>query len=155
MSGFAIEHVPAPVPEVVALIDRHFALMRSQSPEESCHVMPAGALFGDGTYVCALRTADGVLQGMGALRPLSPDHGELKSMHTKAEARGLGIGAAVLTHLIATARDMGMTRVSLETGSEAPFASARRLYERHGFTYCPPFGSYRDDPISVFMTRTV
>jgi putative acetyltransferase len=51
------------------------------------------------------------------------------------------------------ARGAGLTRLSLETGSLEGSAAARRLYERAGFTYCPPFGSYADDPMSVFMTR--
>lgn len=155
MSGFLVEHVTAPTPEVVALIDRHFALMRAQSPEESCHVMPSDSLFGAGIHLCALRGADSGLLGLGALKTLDRWHGEVKSMHTSSEARGLGVGATILRHLLETARSQGMTRVSLETGFDPAFASARRLYERHGFTFCPPFGSYADDPLSVFMTRTL
>jgi putative acetyltransferase len=45
-----------------------------------------------------------------------------------------------------------MSRLSLETGSWAYFAPARALYERHGFVECAPFGEYREDPNSVFMT---
>lgn len=55
-------------------------------------------------------------------------------------------------HLITEAADRGVTRLSLETGSMAFFAPARRLHERHGFVYCGPFGDYRADPRSVFMT---
>jgi putative acetyltransferase len=155
VSAFLIEHVTEPMPEVVALIERHFALMRSQSPAESCHVMAPDALFSAGAFIFALRNPEGDVLGMGALKPLDADHAELKSMHTKSEARGLGVGAALVTHLLDKARAMGLTRVSLETGSEGVFAPARRLYERFGFTYCPPFGDYVEDPLSVFMTRTL
>lgn len=58
-------------------------------------------------------------------------------------------------HVLDEARARGLQRVSLETGAEEFFAPARRLYERFGFTSCPPFGAYRDDPLSVFYTRAL
>jgi GNAT superfamily N-acetyltransferase len=53
----------------------------------------------------------------GALKQLSRDHGEVKSMHTIAAARRKGVGSAVLQHIIAFARSRGISRLSLETGS--------------------------------------
>jgi putative acetyltransferase len=47
---------------------------------------------------------------------------------------------------------MGLSRLSLETGSWPYFSAAREFYGRHGFVECPPFGSYLPDPNSVFMT---
>ena len=73
-------------------------------------------------------------------------------MHTAAAARGRGVAGAMLSHLVATARSRGMSRLSLETGSSDYFAPARALYRRHGFVECPPFADYRPDPYSVFMT---
>jgi len=58
----------------------------------------------------------------------------------------------MLRHIIATARQMGFSRLSLETGSWQYFIPARELYRRHGFIECPPFASYVSDPNSVFMT---
>ena len=154
MRRFQIDPVVAPTWDVADLIHRHGELMRSQTPLESCHVMTAEELFATGAYVFAVRH-EGDMLGIAALKPLDVTHGELKSMHTKAEARGSGVGSALVQRVIAEAQTLGMTRISLETGSEAVFAPARRLYERHGFSYCPPFASYVEDPLSVFMTRTV
>ena len=50
------------------------------------------------------------------------------------------------------ARKRGLGGLWLETGSEEFFAPARRLYARAGFVECGPFGSYRPDPLSTFMT---
>ncbi|WP_439124254.1 GNAT family N-acetyltransferase [Marivita sp.] len=152
--GFRIDPIVAPTWDVAELVNRHFDMMRAQTPSESCHVMSADDLFAAGAHVFALRDDDTML-GIGALKPLSADHGELKSMHTKAEARGRGVGSALVQHILTKGTDLGLLRISLETGSEDPFAPARRLYERHGFTYCAPFGDYVDDPLSVFMTRTL
>ncbi|MBY5934744.1 GNAT family N-acetyltransferase [Tateyamaria omphalii] len=141
-------------PDVQALLGRHFALMRSQSPAESCHVMEPDTLLEAGATLYAARDGDAVL-GVGALTVIAPGHGELKSMHTAAEARGRGVARAVLAALMSEARAQGLTRLSLETGSAEVFAPARALYAAHGFEECPPFGDYVLDPLSVFMTRTL
>jgi len=65
---------------------------------------------------------------------------------------GQGVAAALLRHILDEAHSRGYRRLSLETGSMREFAPARTLYERHGFSYCPPFGDYGDDANSVFMT---
>ena len=89
---------------------------------------------------------------MGALKPISEDHGELKSMHVIDEARGRGLARGLLRHLIEEARAAGMSRVSLETGSQQAFGAARALYRAEGFRECPPFADYGPDPNSVFLT---
>jgi putative acetyltransferase len=93
------------------------------------------------------------LLGIGALQRLSPDHGEVKSMHTSSDARRRGIGSAMLLHIIDAARAAGMHRLSLETGAWDYFVAARALYEKHGFAVCEPFGDYSPHESSVFMTR--
>ena len=96
---------------------------------------------------------DSQLVGVGALKELTPDHGEVKSMRTSPEALGRGVGSVLLTHIVAEARRRGYTRLSLETGSTEPFAAALRLYERDGFVPCGPFGDYQDTPFTRFFTR--
>jgi hypothetical protein len=59
---------------------------------------------------------------------------------------------AILAHIIDVAKLRGYERLSLETGSFDAFLPARKLYESSGFTYCGPFGDYRDDPLSSFMS---
>ena len=73
-------------------------------------------------------------------------------MHTEQAYRRNGVASALLGYIIAEVRQMGLQRLSLETGSWPYFAPARALYSRHGFVECPPFGSYVADPNSVFMT---
>ncbi len=92
---------------------------------------------------------------MGALKHLSASHGEVKSMHVRADRRGEGLADAILGYILDAAREAGLTRVSLETGSQEAFAPARAFYSRHGFAPCPPIEGYMEDPNSVFMTRRV
>ncbi len=133
------------------LLLTHLDLMRSSSPEESCHVMDPDSLLDAGAVLLAARVGETVL-GVGALKPLSAEHGELKSMHTSAAARGRGVARAILRSLIEEARALNLSRLSLETGSAEMFAPARALYAGHGFEPCPPFEGYSEDPLSVFMT---
>jgi putative acetyltransferase len=76
-------------------------------------------------------------------------------MHVLNEHRGQGHSRVMLAHLVAAAQAAGVTRLSLETGSQDAFRPARVLYEKAGFTECPPFGAYVLDPMSIFMTRAL
>ena len=58
----------------------------------------------------------------------------------------------MLAQILAEARARGYSRLSLETGSMTEFKPAQKLYESFGFSYCGPFGSYKEDPHSTFMT---
>ena len=137
--------------EVVALLGQHLDEMHSHTPAESVHALDVDSLRGDGvTFWSAW--SDGTLAGCGALKQLDPTHAEIKSMRTANAFRGRGVASLVLAHMLGVARARGYRRVSLETGSNPPFAAARRLYERHGFTYVEPFGDYEPDPWSVFMS---
>jgi len=147
-----IEREDPATPDVVALLEQHLAVTKDTAPPESCHALDAEELRAPHITFLAARDSDGTLLGMGALADLGSAHGEIKSMHTAAGTRGRGIATAVLTRLVEVARESGHTRVSLETGTQDFFAPAHRLYERHGFTECGPFGSYVPDPHSRFYT---
>ena len=138
-------------PRVIELLHVHLLRARAETAPGSAHALDLSGLRSpDVTFWCAW---DGdSLAGVGALKRLSADHGEVKSMHTAEAMRRKGAGAAILRHIIAAAQERGMSRLSLETGSWPYFAPARALYARHGFVECPPFGDYRPDPNSVFMT---
>ena len=138
-------------PEIAELLATHVAFCRATSPPESTHVLDLDALRAPGiTFWSGWDGAS--LLGCAALKELDADHGEVKSMHTAARHRGRGVGLALLRQIVAEARSRGYRRLSLETGSMEAFASARALYGRFGFVECGPFGDYRLDPNSVFMT---
>ena len=141
-------------PQVAALLRLHLEEMHGWSPPESVHAMPIERL--RATDVTFYSAWDGAaLAGFGALKQIDARHGELKSMRVHPNYRGLGVGQAILDHLLVEARARGYTRVSLETGRPEPFLPARRLYEANGFVQCPPFGAYVADDFSICMTRTL
>jgi putative acetyltransferase len=138
-------------PRIVELLATHLRTMRAVSPPESVHALDIEQLRQADLSIWAV-WCDGALCAIGALRRLTAGHGEIKSMHTHASARRRGAATALLAHILATARAEGLTRLSLETGSQPEFFAARALYSRYGFGECPPFGDYVLDPNSVFMT---
>jgi putative acetyltransferase len=139
-------------PRVRALLEHHVKSARAATAPGSDHALDVeGLRVPDITFWAAWD--DDALVGVGALKRLSDDHGEIKSMHTVRDRRRRGVGSAMLLHIIDAARAMGMSRLSLETGSWEYFVPARELYKRHGFVECSPFGEYVPDPNSVFMCR--
>ena len=138
-------------PQVQALLAHHVQSARGQTDPDSAHALDGDGLRSPDVTFWAVWDGDRVI-ATGALRRLSASHGEIKSMHTVASSRGQGIGSAMLRQIVSEARRKGMSRLSLETGVQPFFAPARALYRRHGFAPCPPFGAYRPDPNSVFMT---
>jgi putative acetyltransferase len=138
-------------PEVRALLGEHLSNMHELSPPESVHALDiTGLQSPDVTFWTVWEGP--VLLGCGALKELDPGHGEVKSMRTPRQLRRRGAGRAVLTHIINEARRRGYNRLSLETGSMEAFKPAQELYASFGFAFCEPFGTYRPDPNSAFMT---
>ena len=138
-------------PEIAKLLQAHVDFCRRSSPPESTHVLDLEALRSPAiTFWSAW--GDGTLLGCAAMKELDPLHGEIKSMHTLAQRRRAGVAVGLLGYMVEVARSRSYRRLSLETGSMAAFAPARALYARFGFVTCAPFGDYRLDPNSVFMT---
>jgi putative acetyltransferase len=138
-------------PRVVDLLQTHVTSAREQTAPGSAHALDLARLKLSDISVWTI-WEDQTLAGVGALKRLSDDHGEVKSMHTAQVMRGKGLGGAMLRHIIAAAKAAGFARLSLETGSWEYFDPARRLYREHGFVECPPFADYVLDRNSVFMS---
>lgn len=137
--------------DVQCLLAFHFAQMRSVSPPEACHVLAIAGLRDPAVTFWSLREGKRLL-GVGALKQLCADHGEVKSMRTAPESLGRGAGKAMLDHIIGEAERRGYRRLSLETGCTGEFTAALRLYERRGFVPCGPFGGYSNTPFTLFFT---
>ena len=141
-------------PAVAALLEEHLKDMRAASPPESKHALDLDGLRKPGITFWTAWDGD-LLVGCGALKELDPTHGEIKSMRTTAAYRGRGVASATLGRITDEAARRGYRRLSLETGSGDFFAPARALYAKFGFVVCEPFGEYKPDPNSCFMTKSI
>jgi putative acetyltransferase len=137
-----------------ALIATHLSGMHESSPPESVHALDHDALTHD-TIAFWSAWAGDELAGIGALKTLDAERGEIKSMRVDDRFRGAGVGRALLRHIVAEARARGMRSLWLETGTPADFEPAQRLYASEGFVVCAPFDGYAEDPFSLFMTKAL
>jgi putative acetyltransferase len=140
--------------EVVALVEYHLRSMHEISPPDSVFALDLSGLKHPSVMFWTLWDGDDLL-GMGGLKELDATQGEIKSMRTAPTALRRGVGARMLDHILEEARARGYRRLSLETGSNAPFAPAWAMYERAGFVPCGPFGAYVDTAFSRYFTREV
>ena len=132
-----------------ALLHASHALMESLFPPEDNHYLSIDALCVPEVHFFAARDGDAVL-GCGAFKVMG-DYGEVKSMFTAEAGRGKGVASAVLNAIEAQARDLGLKDLKLETGDL--LHAAHKLYAKHGFTICSPFGDYTENKSSVFMEK--
>lgn len=138
-------------PEIKELLEAHLELMCAITPPESVHALDLDGLRASEVTFWTMWIDDALLC-CGALKEIGPTHGEIKSMHTAARARGIGLARKMVEHILGEARSRNYTRLSLETGSFDAFIPARTLYADFGFQMTEPFGDYELDPNSAYMT---
>lgn len=112
-------------------------------PEPSVFAAP------DGHFVVAFDNGRPV--ACGGLARYDERGGEIRRMYVDPEARGRGLGRAVLIALEDAARALGYEALRLETGDRQP--EALRLYASAGFEPSPTYGPYEDDPRSVCFQK--
>ena len=137
---------------IAEFLSEHLRSLAEVSPPESRHALDLDELRKpEITFWSAFQ--GGELVGCGALKELSLEHGEIKSMRTGKAHLRQGVASLLLRHIISEAKRRDYRRLSLETGSMDYFKPAHTIYRKFGFTNCPPFANYGPDPNSVFMTR--
>ena len=138
-------------PRVQALLALHLAASRANTPAGFAFALDLSGLRVPQIRFFSAWEGEALL-GVGALKRLSPDHGEVKSMRTAEAALRRGVARAVLRHIVAQAGAAGMARLSLETGTGPYFQPALTLYLAEGFTPCGPFGDYAASAENRFLT---
>ncbi len=140
--------------ELAQVLQAHWLFCTSSTPIEHVYALDASKLFSPDITVFGARI-DGELVGVGAIRKLDEEHAELKSMHTLAKSRGLGVGKAMVAHIEDFARSIEIKRMSLETGTNEAFKPARELYESLGYQSCEAFGEYVLSEDNMCMTKLI
>ena len=144
-----IERSDPKEPQATALLQASHAMMQSLFPPEDNSFLSIEELCAEEVFFFTARKGTQVL-ATGAL-VVKTGYGEIKSMFVDPNARGQGVGDAILRALHDVAREKGLGSLKLETGNS--LHAALRLYARHGFTPCGPFGDYIANESSIFMTK--
>jgi putative acetyltransferase len=138
--------------DVLRLVRVHREWSLRQTPREFSFSVEPQAVAEAGITLFSVRSLGGELLGIAGLKQLDDHHGEIKTMHVAARARGRGVGRMLLEAVLEEARRRGCTRVSLEPGTGEPFRPARSLYESYGFGPSEPFGDYSNTEYNQCMT---
>ena len=140
--------------EVNKLLKKHFIELRSVSPEGSTHVLDIDGLKNTSIKFWSL-WEENELVGCGALKFLEANHGEFKSIRVADDFRKKGYGKKIIYHLISESKEIGIKKLSVETGSGNFFLPARKLFTSCGFKPCDPFAHYKLDPNSCYFNLII
>ena len=138
--------------DVKALIRQADELMRASYPAESNHLDGIRAL--SQSNVCFVgKFIHDELAGIGAVKIMRDDgqYGEIKRVFVDPGHRGRQLAMAIMRFLEQYLLDSDIELARLETGNRQHAAIA--LYQKLGYRTRAPFGTYRDDPLSVFMEK--
>ena len=141
-------------PQVNELLTKHFIELRSVSPPGSTHVLDIPGLKDSTIRFWSLWDGENLV-GCGALKILEKEHGEFKSIRVANKFRKNGMGEKIISHLIDQAKQFGIKKISIETGSGDFFAPARNLFKKFGFKECKPFAHYKEDPNSCYYSLNI
>lgn len=132
------------------LLALHLKGMHATSPPGSVFALDFTGLTAPGVTVWSAWSGERIA-GIGALKLLGDGTAEVKSMRTHPDFLRQGVAAALLEQVIAVARENGVRRLSLETGSGDAFEPALAMYRRRGFVDGGAFADYRPNPFSQFL----
>lgn len=111
---------------LIAALSHELNLQRG----DGAAVLPASIGQPQGIFVMAWLGDRAI--GCGGVHPLSRDLGEIAAMYVIPEARGLGVGRAILLHLQSRARQLCYRTLRVEAGVDA--VPMLRLCDAFGFT---------------------
>lgn len=137
-------------PQTRDLLALHLAGMHDNTPAGHVFALDLSGLMAPEIEVWTVHQLDRVA-GIGALKHLNDQAGELKSMRTHPDFLRQGVASALLDHLIHRARSVGMKTLSLETGRGASFEPALALYQTRGFQPGEAFGDYEASEFNQFF----
>lgn len=157
MSATALAVAPEDprTPDARALVGALDAYLDALYPPENNYLLDVESLRDPAVTFFVARAGGhaGEALGCAALRALDGSTGELKRMYVRPEARGRGVGGALLDAVEARARALGLAQLKLETGTAQPEALA--LYRARGFARCEPFGEYAAHPLNEFYAKAL
>lgn len=132
------------------LLRLHLAGMQAGSPAGHVFALDLSGLKAPNVTVWSAWSG-GRIAGIGALKDLGDGTGEVKSMRTHPGFLRQGVGAALLEQIVTAARERGMSRLSLETGSGPAFEPALALYRKRGFVDGEAFSDYVRSHFNQFL----
>ena len=121
-------------------------------PSESRHGYSVERLLAERVAFFLIRE-NGTPAGCGGVKLVGTAYAEVKRIYVRPKFRGLGLARLIVNHLADHAQRHGIRVLRLETGIHQQAAIC--LYENMGFQRIPPFGEYKEDPLSRFYEKPI
>jgi len=119
-------------------------------PPESNHLVDVSKLAGKDYYFIAAMD-EGQPRAIASFKRREEGYVEIKRLYVPEKFRGCKLASRLMDALEKKARQEGFGEARLETGIHQQ--AALMLYEKRGYEKSDPFGSYKEDPLSVFMRK--
>ena len=147
-----VEESPDTLDSIQLINELDAQLTSHDYPQESRHAFSVDKLLRENVAFFVIRY-NGAPAGCGGIKLFDNGYGEVKRMYVRPEYRGLGLAKGILKRLTHHALMNGINVLRLETGIHQ--VEAIGLYESFGFEQRAPFGTYKEDPMSVYFELTV
>jgi putative acetyltransferase len=118
-------------------------------PAESNHLDSLDTLRKENVIMLGAVEDDNIM-AIGAVKIFS-DYGEIKRLFVPQRHRSKGLAKRIMAELEKYLMGKNIGYAKLETGSLQHEAAG--LYRTLGYVECHPFGAYRPDPLSLFMSK--
>jgi len=145
-----IEPVDPCAPAVARMIAELDEFQAALYPPESNHLVDVRKLAGKNYYFIAAMD-EGQPRAIASFKRTDDGYVEVKRLYVPETYRGRKLAGKLMDALEKKARLEGFGEARLETGIHQQAAIG--LYEKRGYDKIEPFGSYEEDPLSVFMRK--
>ncbi len=149
-----IELRPVQGNEADKLLHLSTQYMQSLYPAESNHLVDYEELYADNAIFIGAYLGD---KAVGCVAVMFYQHdceyGEIKRLFVLPEHRDLRLGRDLMAAIEKAAIDAGKQVMRLETGIHQP--ASIHLYKRLGYVERGPYGDYGEDPLSIFMEKSL
>ncbi|MFT5504895.1 MAG: putative acetyltransferase [Gammaproteobacteria bacterium] len=154
MDDVSISPVTKLTEDVCRLLDQSRQYQLDIYPAESINQIDTDALLSSDLYFIGVY-CESSLVGIGAFQGFREDDvfAEIKNLFIDPDYRGRGLATHLMIALQQQMKSEGYALCRLETGVRQPESIA--LYESCGFQMRGFYGQYSDDPLSIFMEKSL
>jgi putative acetyltransferase len=140
--------------DVYKLLEQSRQYQHDIYPSDSIYQVATDALLSSDCYFIGVY-CESDLGGIGAFRRYqgSDCYVEIKNLFVDPDFRGKGLATSLMVALEQQMKSEGHATCRLETGVRQPESIA--LYESCGYQVRGVYGQYDDDPLSVFMEKSL
>ena len=140
--------------DIIKILQKYSDFCTLSNFSQTLYLLDSLELTTPETVVFAARVEEKIV-GVSEIRLLSETHIELKSIYILEEFRRKGVARGIIEHIVNLGRDAGYTKITVETGRDSAFDSAREFFKFFNFDECKDHENHVVNEDSICMTRSL